>query len=232
MESGVNLGAYTSSQNGADIAVLREALGYDTWNLYGVSYGARIALTTLRDHSEGVRSVILDAITPVEANLLLEDPVYAQRALRHLFAACRADLICRTAYPDAERAYDELVSDVARNPIYLEITNAKTGETRIEELNGAMLNGTVLGMLGSAEAAGIPGLIYELQAGNYVPIVADLEAAWEAEEAVLGKPAPVGAQLAMICGEEAPFVTPAEMAQMLTVHPPSLRPWPCFGSQA
>ena len=219
-ESGINLGAYTSAQNAADIAALREALGYERWNLYGVSYGARIALTVLRDHPAGVRSVVLDATTPIEANLLLEDPGNAQRALRHLFAACRADPVCRIAYPDIERVYSELAEELARNPISLEITNPKTGQIKAEKVNGAILNGTVLGMLGSPEAAGIPGLIYELQVGNYAPIIADLEATWEAEETFSDKPVPVGAQLAMICSEEAPFVTPAEMAQMLEAYPP------------
>jgi pimeloyl-ACP methyl ester carboxylesterase len=219
-KSGINLGAYTSVQNAGDISVLREALGYDRWNLYGVSYGTRIALTVLRDHPEGVRSVVLDAITPIEAHLLTEDPVYAKRALHHLFATCRSDPVCRIAYPDVEGVYDELVDELARNPISLEITNQKTGQTKVEKVNGAMLNGTVLGMLGSPEAAGIPGLIYELQAGNYAPIIADLEATWEAEEAALEKPAPVGAQLTMICGEEAPFVTYEEMARALATYPP------------
>jgi pimeloyl-ACP methyl ester carboxylesterase len=219
-KSGINLGAYTSVQNAADISVLREALGYDRWNLYGVSYGTRIALTTLRDHPEGVRSIILDAITPIEANLLLEDPVYAQRALHHLFAACRTDPVCRTAYPDVERVYDELVDELAQNPISLKITNPNTGQTKVEKYNGTMLNGTILGMLGSPEAAGIPGLIYELRAGNYSPIIADLESAWEAEKTAAVKPAPVGAQLAVICGEEAPFVAREEMAQVLDAHPP------------
>ena len=219
-KSGINLGVYTSAQNAGDIAALREAIGYEMWNLYGVSYGTRIALTVLRDHPVGVRSVVLDAITPIEANLLLEDPVHAKRALHHLFAVCRADPVCRTAYPDIERVYEELVDELARNPISLKITNSKTGQTKIEEVNGAALNGTILGMLGSPEAAGIPGLIYELQSGNYAPIIADLESAWEAEETLSEKPVPVGAQLAMICGEEAPFVTPAEMAQMMETYPP------------
>ena len=219
-ESGANLDAYTSAQNAGDIAALGKALGYESWNLYGVSFGARIALTTLRDRPEGVRSVVLDAITPIEADLLLEDPVYTERVLRHLFAACRADAICRVAYPDVEQVYDDLVRELVQAPVSLEVTNAKTGETRVEEINGATLNGTIIGMLGSPEAAGIPGLIYELRAGNYDSIISSLESSWKAEAATAGKPIPLGAQLAIICNEEAPFVTLAEMEQMLADYPP------------
>lgn len=39
LDEGVNLEAFTTVQSAADVAVLREALGYDEWNLYGVSYG-------------------------------------------------------------------------------------------------------------------------------------------------------------------------------------------------
>ena len=51
---------YTSAESAADLVDLRAALGYDAWNLYGVSYGSRLAMTMMRDHPEGLRSVILD----------------------------------------------------------------------------------------------------------------------------------------------------------------------------
>jgi pimeloyl-ACP methyl ester carboxylesterase len=36
------------------------ALGIKEWNVYGVSYGADVALQLLRDYPEGTRSVVLD----------------------------------------------------------------------------------------------------------------------------------------------------------------------------
>ena len=49
VKEGVNLDMYNSAQNAADIEALRQALGYDQVNLYGISYGTRLALTALRD---------------------------------------------------------------------------------------------------------------------------------------------------------------------------------------
>ena len=43
IKQGVNLAAYTSAANAADVDDLRSALGYAKWNLYGVSYGTRLA---------------------------------------------------------------------------------------------------------------------------------------------------------------------------------------------
>ncbi|MCA9904902.1 MAG: alpha/beta fold hydrolase, partial [Anaerolineae bacterium] len=69
---GVNLQAYNSAENAADVADLRVALGYDEWNLYGISYGTRLAQTIVRDYPQGIRSVILDSAYPLAANLQVE----------------------------------------------------------------------------------------------------------------------------------------------------------------
>lgn len=77
----VDLTAYNSAESAADVADLRVALGYDEWNLYGISYGTRLAQTIVRDYPEGIRSVILDSSYPLAANLQTETAVNADRAL-------------------------------------------------------------------------------------------------------------------------------------------------------
>jgi len=58
LERGVDLGSYNSDGSAADLVDLRRVLGYDSWNLYGISYGTKLALTTLRNSPEGIRSVV------------------------------------------------------------------------------------------------------------------------------------------------------------------------------
>ena len=227
---GIDLSTYNSAQNAGDIAALREALGYEEWNLYGVSYGSRVALTVLRDHSQGVRSAILDAMTPVEANLLLDDPANAQAGLQMLFAACQVDFVCRTVYPDLERAYTNTVNDLAANPVTLEIINSKTGESRTEVLDGVTFNGFVIGSLAMPQTSGAPGLVHEVRAGNYESIIASMEADWESEseKPVEESRAAIGLQLAVLCNEEAPFVAAEEMAEMLATHPTNVNFFAAF----
>jgi pimeloyl-ACP methyl ester carboxylesterase len=45
---GVNLAAYDTTQNAADIAGLRVALGIERWNVRGVSYGSDLACPSTR----------------------------------------------------------------------------------------------------------------------------------------------------------------------------------------
>jgi pimeloyl-ACP methyl ester carboxylesterase len=78
---GVNLAAYTSEASAADVRDIAAALGYKQVDLYGISYGARLAQHVMRDHPGIIRSVILDSAMPVDIHLYrrgwnagLEDP--------------------------------------------------------------------------------------------------------------------------------------------------------------
>ena len=64
---GIDLTDYHSEASAADLDELRQALGYEQWNVLGVSYGARLALATMRSYPDGVRSVILDSVYDVTA---------------------------------------------------------------------------------------------------------------------------------------------------------------------
>ena len=57
-QKGVDLAGYTSKENAADFEDLRKALGYEKWNLFGVSYGSRLGLTIMRDFPNSVRSAL------------------------------------------------------------------------------------------------------------------------------------------------------------------------------
>ncbi len=117
--SGVDLRAYNSRENAADVAALRQALGVDTWNLYGVSYGTRLALTVLRDHPEGVRSVVLDSTYPPQVKRFTEFGANFERALNEVFAACTADANCAAAFPDLEREFSARISGANGLPFEL-----------------------------------------------------------------------------------------------------------------
>ena len=116
VDDGVDLADYDSAASAADVDDLREALGHDEWDLYGISYGTRLAQTAMRDHPDGIRSVVLDAAYPVDADLYAETPGNAVRAMDALFAACAADPWCATAYPDLGQRFWALVAELDATP--------------------------------------------------------------------------------------------------------------------
>ena len=60
----VSLSHFDSASSATDINDLRVALGYPAWDLFGISYGTRLALTVLRDYPDSVRSIVIDSVLP------------------------------------------------------------------------------------------------------------------------------------------------------------------------
>lgn len=116
---GVDPALANSKESAADIADLRIALGYDSWNLYGISYGTRLALTVMRDHPEGVRSVMLDSTYPPEADLPSGAPGDFHRALTQMFDDCAVDPACNSAFPDLGNVFYQTVADLNDEPKFV-----------------------------------------------------------------------------------------------------------------
>ena len=85
---GIELNSYTTLASSDDLNDIVTALGYKQVNLFGASYGTRLALVTMRNHPEIIRSVVLDSVVPVEVKLFNEDPIRYGSALQALFDGC------------------------------------------------------------------------------------------------------------------------------------------------
>ena len=89
-----DLSAFNTSENCADYADLRKALKIKRWNVYGLSYGTDLALSLMRDHPEGIRSVIIDAVLPPTAVSLGWTWTNANEAINNIFRACANQPAC------------------------------------------------------------------------------------------------------------------------------------------
>jgi pimeloyl-ACP methyl ester carboxylesterase len=86
--AGVDLTAYHSVHSAMDFIELRKALNVAQWNLYGISYGTRLATTIMRENSEGIRSVILDGMFPIEVNGITDTPWANYESLNQIVKNC------------------------------------------------------------------------------------------------------------------------------------------------
>ncbi len=117
MKSGINLNAYTTLENAADVHDLIRALGYQQVNVEGVSYGTRLALTVMRLFQADLRSVVLDSVIPPQVNGFTSIPPAALRAFDVLFQGCSADPSCNSTYPHLHAVFYQLVADLNTTPI-------------------------------------------------------------------------------------------------------------------
>ncbi|GAB4198004.1 MAG: hypothetical protein OHK0022_16740 [Roseiflexaceae bacterium] len=158
VDEGVNLSAYDTDENAADVEALRQALGYDQINLYGVSYGTLLALTVMRNHPDGLRSVILDGLVPPQLETDAELARTADRALGELFTGCAADPACNAAYPDLETTFFETVEALNREPARVPLTDPETKKTYNAVIDGDALFDIVFQMLYQTDI--LPALPY------------------------------------------------------------------------
>lgn len=119
VDEAIDLTDFNSIANATDVNDLRQALGVDTWTLFGVSYGTRLALTIMRDHPLGVHSVVLDSTYPQVVDAYEEQPVNVYRVLRQLFDDCAADAACNSAFPNLENRFFAMVDRYNDNPAQL-----------------------------------------------------------------------------------------------------------------
>ena len=215
LSDGIDLSDYHSAASAADVADLRRALGYDEWNLYGISYGTRLALTVMRDHPDGVRSVLLDSVYPPEIDGVVQIPASADRAFRELFDGCAADVACSEAYPDLETRFYALVDRLDAAPIDIDVIDFFTGQTYAGVLDGGGLLGmTFQSLYSESLIPTLPQLIDGLERGESRD-VANLASLFLAN----GEFFSVGMHASVQCREEVPFADLAAAAAEQDVRP-------------
>lgn len=164
-----NLSAFDSLENAADIESLRQALGYDEINLYGVSYGTLLAQHYMRMFPHSLRSVILDGVVPPQTNFVVNSAQTMNRSFEELFNACQANPDCAEAYPDLKTVFYELVDQLNQEPARIQLTDTETDTTYAQAvIDGDTFMGGVFQMLyaGSLIPA-LPRMIYDARDGNF-----------------------------------------------------------------
>jgi pimeloyl-ACP methyl ester carboxylesterase len=119
VRQGDNLAAYTTTESAADVNDIRAALGYQTVNLFGASYGTQLALAVVRDFPAIVRSVVLDSVKPPQSHSVEDLAPNAERALNLAFAGCAASGACREDVPTLQADFDDAVAQLNLHPIAL-----------------------------------------------------------------------------------------------------------------
>src|SRR5207249_3535486 len=112
VRAGIHLDQFSTPITADDVADIKRALGINTWNLFGVSYGTTVALEMARRHPTGVRSVVIDSVLPpTVAGDAQHQADVVHRALRALFDGCAADPRCDAAYPTLAADFSKLVAE-------------------------------------------------------------------------------------------------------------------------
>jgi pimeloyl-ACP methyl ester carboxylesterase len=166
---GFDLTMYNTAASASDLRDLRQALGYTQWNLFGISYGTRLALTMMRSYPEGIRSVTLDSVLPPQVIRIGQGDLSATvGSFAALFAACKADPACDQDYPNLEPKLYELIERLDQRPAQLVLPDGDTGATKRVWITGATVIVAIQEMMKLPYLIQIvPITITQLHAGAY-----------------------------------------------------------------
>jgi pimeloyl-ACP methyl ester carboxylesterase len=193
---------FTTSVAVTDLEAVRAALGYGPLNLYGVSYGSRVAQHFAKRYPASTRSIVLDGVVPPQVVLGPEIATEAQQALDNIFARCAADENCNERFPGLPHAFRQLREQLEQEPVTVDIPDPVTGRQEPVDFGAAELAGAVRLLAYNANSISIvPLLIHTAASGNLEPLAAQIRMIAEQMSDALA----LGMHNAVMCSEDAPF---------------------------
>lgn len=190
---------YSSREIVEDIERLRAALGTAKINLWGGSFGTRVAQHYTRRYSARVRAVVLDAATPADDSIFVSAPRYGQAALERMFDDCAKEKACGAAFPNLRADFDALLERAAAEPFAVDIVDPRTGRLQNVVIDRDGAAGYVRGALYAGFTRSVaPYAITQGARGNFAPLAAlgSMTGEWSVETMSLGS------MLSILCGED------------------------------
>lgn len=126
IKQGIDLSQYNSARSASDMEALRKALGVRQWNLWGISYGSRLAMTMARYYPASVRSIVHDGPGLPGGEELIDDARGTDVALNKIFSKCAADAACSSKFPELRSRFLAALPRLRQKPLVV-------GEKRFDD---------------------------------------------------------------------------------------------------
>lgn len=200
---------YTTDIAMQDLDLVRSALGYESINLFGASYGTRAALTYLKMYPEYVRSAVLDAVVDPAFVLYMDAAQDGQAALDQFFARCQADEACVSAFPDLRSEFDAVLQKVEETPVEVIISHPVTGKPLAVNLTRRTFTNIIFNTLYSPDlVAMLPLAIHQAYTKeNYAPLISQ---AYLLDAGIYD-----GMFYSVACTEDAPLISTPDSTESL-----------------
>ena len=192
---------FTTAHAVADLDTVRSALGAETINLVGVSYGTRVAQQYAMRYPKHTRALVLDGVLPNDVVAGGEFARMFERSLELRDGACAKDPACSKRYPKDLRAQLTLLKQrLEAAPVEVDYRDPATGQAK----RGTLSAQTVVGLTHMFSylpqaAAMLPVVVDEAVQGRYGPLMALASLGGESMAGSMNR----GMQWSVICAEDA-----------------------------
>ncbi|MDQ3919606.1 MAG: alpha/beta hydrolase, partial [Acidobacteriota bacterium] len=213
LEKTADLRLYTTTIAMADLDEVRDALGYGKVNVYGGSYGSTTALAYLHFYPQHVRTVTVTGVAPLDLRLPLSFGKGVEHALERLFADCDADSQCHAAFPELRREFAAVVERFDKAPVTFDTLNPSTGQKqRVTMSRNGFAENIRLMLYHPNVMAALPLLIHQVYQQDYARFGAIAYQVFRATDSLIAR----GMQLSVVCAEDIPFITDADIKERLS----------------
>ena len=193
---------FTTSVAAQDLEALRVALSYAQFNIYGVSYGSRVAQHFARRHPGSTRSIILDGVVPPQLALGSVIALEAQEALNNIFDRCAESAACDERFPDIAAEFTALEEKLNRDVVSVDLVHPLSGVREIISFGDAELAAAIRLMSYTPHTVALmPLLIHEAARENFLPLAAQFLMVMDRMSDSLA----IGMHNAVVCTEDVPF---------------------------
>jgi pimeloyl-ACP methyl ester carboxylesterase len=142
VKQGVDLSQYNSARIARDMEELRKVLGVKQWNVWGASYGARLAFTFTRYYPTSTRTLLVDGPYMPEEQEVVSDLQGAEVVLNKIFWKCSTDKTCSSKFPQLRSRFLGALPKLRKQPI--EVEKEKFDDWRVTSfLQNTMYGGAV-----------------------------------------------------------------------------------------
>ncbi len=191
----------------ADFEAVRQQAGYKQLDLYGISYGSRMAQVYMKQYPQALRTVTLDGVVPMQQNIIVISDAIA-RATHLMLSDCEQDALCHQRFPNLSRQLIQVEAELKLKPKVMTIMQPKSGEPAEFTLTASKFLGTIrMALYSPTTRALLPYAIEQAAAGNVQPLLG-LHAL-----TLDGAGIAMGMHASVVCAEDIPFITDELAAQ-------------------
>jgi pimeloyl-ACP methyl ester carboxylesterase len=183
-----------------DLELVRQKIKTPQINLYGVSYGTRVAQQFGKRYPKATRSIVLDGVAPNSLILGSEHARNLENALDLHFARCTADSVCKAKFGNVRERLNSFRAQLQKTPLAVNYTHPVSGEAKQGNLTADHLANIMrFYSYSPLTASMLPMFLAQAANGNPGPLMAQSEMI----NSSVGESIMHGMQLSVICSEDA-----------------------------
>jgi pimeloyl-ACP methyl ester carboxylesterase len=155
-----------------DLDDVRQALGYDKINLWGLSHGSREVLLYIKHYGQHVRAAAIEGPFPPQVHLPAGMAQREEQILETIFKECAADRECSAEYPDVKPDYARALSAFSHGDVRIRIADPATRQEITVSISKGRFGEILRNLLYTVPTANrIPGLLHSAAQGDWVSVV-------------------------------------------------------------